>query len=99
MEKFLYGRIINERYYNEISNFNLHSYIYKKKKNTSHGILQFLSFDWITGRGMYMSSYTMDRKYGIFNTPIIPHARVGYEIVIANSYPTRAHEKIVEYTP
>ncbi len=45
-----------------------------------------------------MSSYTMNRKYGIFNATIIPLALVRYELVIANSYLTPAHETIVEYT-
>ena len=65
---------------------------------TSNGILQFLSFDWLTGNG----SYTIDHKHrsryastktavssnipillGVFNKTIIPLALVGYEI--ANS--------------
>ena len=34
---------------------------------------------------------------GVFNKTIIPLALVGYEIVIANSYPTRARGIIVKY--
>ena len=60
-----------------------------------------------------MSSYTIDHKYastkiaeelkycnslGVFNKTIIPLALVGYEIVIANSYPTRARGLTVKYT-
>ena len=33
-----------------------------------------------------------------FDKTIIPFALVGYEIVIANSYPTRAHGIIVNYS-
>ena len=35
---------------------------------------------------------------GVFNKAIIPLVLVGYEIVIANSYPTRAREIIVKYS-
>ena len=34
---------------------------------------------------------------GIFNKTIIPLALVGYEMIIANSYPTRTRGTIVEY--
>ena len=34
---------------------------------------------------------------GVFNKTIIPHALVGYEIVIANSYPMCARGIIVKY--
>ena len=57
-----------------------------------------------------MSSYTIDHKYpsrhastkivallGVVNKTIIPLALVGYEIVIANSYPTCARGIIVKY--
>ena len=35
---------------------------------------------------------------GVFNKTIIPLTLAGYEIVIANSYPTRARGIIVKYT-
>ena len=34
----------------------------------------------------------------IFNKTIILHALVGYEMIIANSYPTRTRGIIVNYT-
>ena len=34
---------------------------------------------------------------GVFNKTIIPLALVGYEMIIANSYPTRARGIIVNY--
>ena len=34
----------------------------------------------------------------IFNKTIILHALLGYEIIIANSYPTRTRGIIVNYT-
>ena len=34
---------------------------------------------------------------GVFNKTIIPLALVGYEMIIANSYPTRTREIIVKY--
>ena len=34
---------------------------------------------------------------GVFNKTIILLALVGYEMIIANSYPTRAHRIIVNY--
>ena len=33
---------------------------------------------------------------GIFNKTVIPLALVGYKMIIANSYPTRAHGIIVK---
>ena len=35
---------------------------------------------------------------GVFNKTIIPLVLAGYEIIIANSYPTRTRGIIVEYT-
>ena len=35
---------------------------------------------------------------GVFNKTIIPLKLVGYEMIIANSYPTRARGVIVKYT-
>ena len=34
---------------------------------------------------------------GVFNKTIIPLALAGYEMIIANSYPTRTREIIVKY--
>ena len=72
---------------------------YRPLLKTSHGILQFLSFDWFTGRGVFAHIPWTTKKFGTGALAaktarelkycnslgvIIPLALIGYEIVIDN---------------
>ena len=49
---------------------------------------------------VFTNKVGMNSRYfvGVFNKAIIPLKLVGYEMIIANSYPTRARGVIVKYT-
>ena len=49
---------------------------------------------------VFTNKVGMNSRYfvDVFNKAIIPLKLVGYEMIIANSYPTRARGVIVKYT-
>ncbi len=54
---------------------------------TSHGILQFLSFDWFTGHGkQYMSSYTMDHCTNMVGVRVSENSREAQILQIFGSF-------------
>ena len=48
-------------------------------------------------RRFYFFKFSLLYFWGVFDKTIIPLALVGYEMIIANSYPTRACGIIVNY--